>query len=62
MGEKEKWPIEKSYHGIVSFDRYVDFTAKEAEIGIRIESDGRIWVCVDGESIFRAKPFSSNQI
>jgi hypothetical protein len=54
-----------SQKGVLSVEYDFDYgtpksRTKECEVGIQIAEDGRIWICVDGQSFIRFKPLKSS--
>ena len=47
---------ETHQQGIISIDKDIDVSSFYGDIGVLIASDGRLWICIDGESFIRFKP------
>jgi len=48
---------EKHMQGIISIEKGLRDQTMEGDFGIQIASDGRVWVCIDGEAFIRFRPF-----
>lgn len=48
---------ETHQQGRISIEKEIPVGIREADVGIQIASDGRIWVCVDGIAFIRFTPF-----
>jgi len=55
----EEYP-ETHQVGSITIEKDIKRSSILADIGIQIASDGRIWVCIDGESVIRFKPLKGN--
>lgn len=51
----KKYP-ENHQVGFLSIEKDLKAGGQIVDVGIQIASDGRIWLCVDGEALIRFKP------
>ena len=47
---------ETHQHGLISIENVPEKLIINGDIGIQIASDGRIWICIDGQAFIRFKP------
>lgn len=43
--------------GIISIEQNMEIGAVRGDLGIQIASDGRIWVCLNGQALIRFQPY-----
>ncbi len=58
IGDRNKeYPV-LSQKGYITFDQQIPPEVRliDATFGIQIAADGRIWICVNGQSIIRFRP------
>jgi len=42
--------------GVLTIEKDVPKLMKDCDLGIQIAKDGRVWVCIDGETFLRFRP------
>ncbi len=42
--------------GLISFEQEIKQGSMKGTFGIQMAKDGRIWICIDGQSVIRFKP------
>ena len=45
-----------SVEGFLSIDQSLSAAGKAAVLGLQIAKDGRVWICIDGQSVIRFRP------
>jgi hypothetical protein len=55
-GDKMKDYPETHLYGVLSIENDAPTKPFRGDLGIRIASDGRIWICLDGIAFLRFKP------
>ena len=50
-----KEQIETHQKGSLSVDKTIT-SMIDCDFGIKIAEDGRVWICIDGQSVLRFKP------
>ena len=47
---------------IENLNLVAEMPLKEADFGVQIASDGRVWICINGVAFLRFKPNYSKQV
>lgn len=47
--------------GYLSVEQTLDIGMKECCFGIQVSSDGRVWICINGQAFLRFKPFLKSE-
>jgi len=47
---------ETHQQGTLVLDRFLAMSLKDCDFGVQVAKDGRVWICVDGQSVMRFQP------
>lgn len=47
---------ETHQQGRISIEKEIPRILSDADLGVQISSDGRVWICIDGEAFLRFLP------
>lgn len=58
MKKKYKPYDETHFQGLIFYEKNIQSGVVEGDIGVQVAKDGRVWICVDGQSLIRFTPSS----
>jgi hypothetical protein len=53
---------ETHQQGFITFEKEMKVGYMDADVGIQIAEDGRIWLCINGEAAIRFRPKNTKKL